>query len=124
METFDEVMKKPWPKDIANRMSNEPYPFMLAMEDDFDKFGPARHRWRVVWFSDLPDRPQDLWRVFSAIARKVQRDEDLFDYLKGISRKAKYQAFSNCIEIKPGIFGISVDVRAIMEEMLGLTELG
>ena len=115
----EEVKHKAWPPDVDRRMGEEHYPFMIAIEDDFAMFEPNLHRWGVVWFSDLERDPATLWKVFSALARKVQRGEDLFEYLRTLSQNAMYKQAATYIEAKPGIFGISINIKAIAQDLLG-----
>ena len=101
-------------------MNSEQDPFMLDIQEDFKKFDPKAHRWSIVWFSDFWKKTDSIWRVFATLARKVRSDENLFDYLEGISRKQKYAKVSKYIEIKPGLCGTSIDVKAILEDLLGI----
>jgi hypothetical protein len=50
----------------------------------------------------------------------VRKGENIFDYLEGVSRKQKYASISKYIEIKTGLFGTSIDVKAIIEDLLGV----
>ena len=119
-KTFQDVVRKDWPPKVADRMNSEQDPFMLVIGEDFKKFEPKIHRWSLVWFSDFWKKKDSIWRVFAALAQKVKRGENFFDYLEGVSRKQKYAAISKYIEIKPGLYGTSVDVKAILEDLLGI----
>jgi hypothetical protein len=120
MDVAKEVMAKAWPPDIGRRIEGEQYPFMLAIENNFSDFEPGIHRWAIVWFSEMADNPSVLWKIFASIARKVQQGEDIFEYLERLSRSGKYDAIAKHIEIKPGTHGVSIDIKAIFEDLLGL----
>jgi hypothetical protein len=119
-KTFQEVLLKPWPPKIVERMKSEQDPFMLIIGEDFEKFDPKVHRWSLVWFSDFWKKPDSIWRVFAVIAQKVQRGDSIFDYFYDVSRKEKYASFSKHFEIKPGVFGTSIDVKAILHDLFGI----
>ncbi len=119
-ETFQEVIRKDWPPKVIERMNSEQDPFMLVTGEDFKKFDPKIHRWSLVWFSDFWKKTDSIGRVFAALAQKVQRGENIFDYLEGVSRKRKYAKISKYIEIKPGLLGTSIDVEAILEDLLAI----
>ena len=119
-ETFREVVQKGWPPKITERMNSEQDPFMLVIGDDFKRFDPSVHRWSQVWFSDFWKKTDSIWRVFAALAQKVQRGENIFEYLEGVSQKQTCTAISKYIEIKLGLFGTSIDVKAILEDSLGI----
>ena len=119
-ETYQEVLWKHWPTKVTERMKSEQDPFMLVIGEDFKKFDPNTHKWSLVWFSDFWKKKDSIWRVFAALAQKVRNGEDIFDYLEGVSRKKKYTAISKYIEIKPDLFGTSIDVKAILEDLLGI----
>jgi hypothetical protein len=117
--TFKEVVGKDWPPRVSERMNSEQDPFMLVIGEDFKRFDPNIHRWSLIWFSDFWEKTDSIWRVFAALAQKVQRGENIFDYLEGVSRKQKYATISKYIEIKPGLFGTSIDVKAILGDLFG-----
>ena len=119
-KTYQEVLFKDWPTKITERMQSEQDPFMLVIGEDFKGFNPKTHRWSLVWFSDFWKKKNSIWRVFAALAQKVRIDEDIFNYLEGVSRKQKYAAISKYIEIKPGLYGTSIDVKSIIEDLLGI----
>jgi hypothetical protein len=119
-ETFQEVVRKDWPAKVIERMDSEQDPFMLVIGEDFKSFDPKIHRWTLVWFSDFWKKTDSIWRVFAALAQKVRKGENIFDYLEGVSRIQKYASISKYIEIKTGLFGTSIDVKAIIEDLLGV----
>ena len=119
-DTYQEVVQKDWPQQVSERMNSEQDSFMLVIGEDFNKFDPKIHQWSLVWFSDFWKQTDSIWRVFAALAQKVRRGDDIFDYLEGVSRKQKYATLSKYIEIKPGLFGTSIDVKAILEDLLGI----
>lgn len=119
-KTFQEVLRKPWPPKIVERMNSEVDPFMLIIGEDFERFQPKVDRWSLVWFSDFRKNKDSIWRVFAVIAQKIQKGVNIFDYFYGISRKEKYASFSKYFEIEPGIFGTSIDVKAILSDLLGI----
>ncbi len=114
-ETFKEITdKESWPEKVKGRFEREQFPFMLVINKDFQEFNPNEHHWSVIWFSDFRDDPDSIPIIFSNLVRKIKQNINLFEYLSGLSRDAKTKDFSEYFEIKPGIFGVSVDVKAIL----------
>lgn len=118
--TFHEITAKNWPQDALDRMKAEQDPFMVIINQDFQGFDPQIHQWAVVWFSDFFDKPDCIYRVFAGLAQKVRDEKDMFEYLAVLAKKDKYREIAKHIEIKPGFGGISIDVKALMEDLLGL----
>ena len=114
-ETFREITaKENWPEKVRNRFEEEQFPFMLVINKSFKDFNPADHHWSIIWFSDFRNDPDSIPIIFSNLVKKIKQNTNLFDYLSGLSQNEKTRDFSEYFEIKPGIFGVSVDVKAIL----------
>jgi hypothetical protein len=124
-QTFEEVAGKRWPPEFLEQLQNDVDPCMLVIDRDFDAFDPAVDRWAVVWFSDLSTYAKDLPRLFHKLALLTKTKEDIFTYLKGVTLKhvgkkaAKVGRLAKYFELKPSIFGISVDVGKIIDDVAG-----
>lgn len=119
--SFAEVMNKNWPNEIKKRFNSEQEPFMLIIDKNFDKFNPLLDQWGIIWFSNFYDRPESVYRLFGALAKKVRQDEGVFAFPNGITRKEKYKKFGKYFELKkPEVFCVSIDVQAIIEGVLGV----
>lgn len=120
-ESFNEVMKMNWPSEIRERFDSVQEPFMLVINKNFDTFSPESDQWGIVWFSNFYEKPDSIYRLFGALAKKVRRKEDLFAFLRDISAKEKYKKWGRYFELKkPEIFGVSIDVEAIVEDIMGV----
>jgi hypothetical protein len=117
--TYLEVRKKAWPPDTAYRMEREQDPFMVVIDRSFADFDPQAHPWSVIWFSDFFENAGSIYRVFAALAQKVRNNEDVFGYLSRLSRQEKYKKWTQHLEIKPGLWGISINVKAILDDLVG-----
>jgi hypothetical protein len=87
---------------------------MLVINKGFENFNPGDHHWGIIWFSEFRDDPDSIPIIFSNLVKKIRQNINLFDFLSGLSRNDKTRDFSEYFEIKPGIFGVSVDVKAIL----------
>lgn len=122
-QTFNEITKKDWPSDFRQRLDDEVDPCMLVIDCDFGTFSPTKDRWAVVWFSDLSTYAKDLPRLFHKLAQLSRSDEDVFAYLKRLALKrvtkkaAKLGRLAEYFEIKPEVFGISIDVGKIVKDV-------
>jgi len=122
-QTFEEVAKKEWPADFGKRLAEEVDPCMLVIDRDFEAFDPAKDRWAVIWFSDLSIYARDLPRLFHKLAQLSRGGENVFEYLKRLALKAqakkaaKLGRIAKYFEVKPNVFGISIDVGKILEDV-------
>jgi hypothetical protein len=120
-ESFLEVMEKSWPDEIRRKFDKEQDPFMIVIEKGFKDFEPDSDQWGIVWFSNFREKPGSIYRLFGALARKTRQGEDVLGYLKAVSSKEKYKKLGKYFELKkPEIFGVSVDVGAIIDDLLGI----
>jgi len=117
---FDEVCSKPWDPEVRKQMEADPDPFMLIIDSDFYSFDPGQQSWAIVWFSDYSKRTDSIYKLFAALARRTRGGEDVFEYLRSVARKqeaGKWAKVSKYVELKPKIFGIAIDVGAILEDL-------
>ncbi|HEX6371023.1 MAG TPA: hypothetical protein VF006_19050 [Longimicrobium sp.] len=122
-QTYEEIRSKNWPPEFRDRLSNDVDPCMLIIDRDFAAFDPSHDRWAVVWFSELSTYAQDLPRLFHKLATLSRAQEDVFQFLKRVTLKAgakgaaKAGRIAKYFEIKPQIFGVSLDVGKILEDV-------
>lgn len=116
--TFEEVLAKDWDAELKAQLSSDPDPFLLVIDQDFSSFDPRAHRWGIVRLSTFAKQPDSIYRLLAILARKVQKDEDVFEYLQTIAKKQKASRLSKYIQLKPGVFGVSLDISAILEDFL------
>ncbi len=119
--SFSEVMKKIWPNEIIERFHTVQEPFMLVIDKSFKEFNPESDQWGIIWFSNFLEKPGSIYRLFGALARIVRQNDDVFVFLSAITRKDKYKKFGKYFELKkPEIFGVSIDVQAVIEDVFGV----
>lgn len=119
-QTFEEVKtKKDWPYDVRARFDSELYPFMLIINEGFERFDPQANEWSIVWFSDFRDNPNSISEIFGTLLKRIRENENLFDYFKALAKKQASKKFIGYFEMKPGIAGFSVDVKAILADFVG-----
>lgn len=115
---FEQVIEKGWSAELKAQISDDPDPFLLVIDQDFASFDPGTHRWGLVRLSSFYEKPDSIYRLLAMLARRVQREEDVFEYLRTVVKRKETSRFSKYLEIKPGIFGVSVDISAILEDLL------
>jgi hypothetical protein len=118
LETYQEVMgKEGWPYDVRARFESEQYPFMLIIDTNFKQFDPQENKWAAVWFSDFIEEKDSIPKTFAALVKKIRHGENLFDYFKGLNAKKAAKGLIGYFQIKPSVFGISVDVKALLSDL-------
>ena len=113
-DTFKQIEVKEWPGCVRERMGREQDPFMLGIRENFADFSPLSSTWAIVWFSDFREKPDCIYRVFGALAQMVRRQEDVLQYPQSLSVPGKR---ADAIEIKPGAFGVSINVKALLQDL-------
>jgi hypothetical protein len=119
-KVFEEVSSKPWDAETRQRMEIEQDPFMLIIDSDFYAFDPTQQPWAIIWFSEYFKRPDSIYKLFAALARTTRAGEDVFECLRSVAHKqaaGKWATLAKYVEFKPKVFGISIDVGAILKDL-------
>jgi hypothetical protein len=128
-EVAREVLEKQWPNEIREKMEAASEPALLVIENDFDRFNPCKHRWAIVWLTDL--RGDDDVRPFlKKIASTARRGDDVIGALNEAAtriaqkeqgaRVARFTARAGSyIEWKPKLplVGLQIDLKAILRDL-------
>lgn len=115
--TLEEITGKNWDKDIMNRFEKESHPFMLIIDTDFEYFNPTSHSWGIIWFSEFENQPAKVIQLLKKLANKTRTGKDVFSYLKCVTKESKLKILAKYFEVKPKVFGISIDAKAILEDL-------
>ncbi len=119
-DTAEQVRLKEWPEEIQERLQKETVPFILIMDKDFNEFKPKEHHWVIIWFSDYVGDPDQVHKVLQQLLRKIKAGSNLFVDLQENRAKKWYRKWAKYVEVKPKVFGVSVNAKGILEEALGL----
>jgi hypothetical protein len=126
-----EVREKPWPFDISERFLTDQDPIILIIDRDWREFDPGEHPYGIIWLSGFANDPSSVRPFLQQLAMRTRRGDDLIDYLrqvadgeqraaaiekagKGVNALARIASY---VEIKPRIFGVAVDLKAILRDI-------
>lgn len=112
---YQEILKKNWTKGFRESLKEEHEPFMLIIDVDFEEFDPQQHRWAIVRFSDYPVAA--IPKIFHQLAMVTRKNENIFRYLQVLMTTKNLGKAASYFEIKPEIFGVSINVSAIIEDL-------
>jgi hypothetical protein len=115
--TRNNILDKPWTKTQRESVQNTPA--MLMIDKDFDQFDPRNHPWVLFHFGRGGSQDAEKFRsllekVCDAIATE---DRNPFDIVRRSLRNAVIKDASKTVQLKPGIFGISIDLRTAWSSM-------
>lgn len=97
--------------------SNEKHtPGLLIIDKDFSEFNPHKNQWLYVSFRDYIDdfgqvKIFDLKQLLDTFVEICNNGKNIFEEAKEYIRKQEAVNAHKVIEIKPGIFGISFDIK-------------
>lgn len=109
------VLDKQWTPEEKRELCQTPA--MLMIDTDFDDFDPQRHSWVLFHF----DRSSSYDGTYAAKLRSLlakivdstsNQDSNPFEVVRGALRNEAVAHASKLFNIRPGAFGISVDLRA------------
>jgi hypothetical protein len=130
-ETAGEVLAKPWPDDIRRRLEDDADPVLLVLDHPFATFDPREHGFGIIWLSEYHGDPQEIRPVLQTLARRTKRGEDVIAYLAQAAERRQRDALAEAaaapvgvaarlasyVEIKPRIFGVSIDLKALLRDI-------
>lgn len=112
-EQFDQEFTRDIIISFDNRMEK---PGLLILNSDIKSFDPSNHKWLYISFRDFLDeyggvKIYKLKELFDIIASSINENKDIFKEAESHLRKEKAISSHKMVELKPGIFGISLDLK-------------
>lgn len=91
-------------------------PGLLILNSDINTFDPKNHKWLYISFRDFLDefggvKIYKLKELFDILVSAIKENKDLFKKAENHLKKQKTISAHKMVELKPGIFGISLDVK-------------
>lgn len=116
-ETQTSVRDKHWSPRERELIMNTPA--MLMIDEDFSAFDPRRHQWVLFHFGRHSDQDPGQFRsLLHEVSDAVASDDgNPFSLVRQALRNQQILAASEAIELRPGVFGISVDLRVAWEAL-------
>ena len=118
---FEQILAKGWPEKISRRIREEQDPFMIVTKIGFEEFDPNKDKWTIIWFSEFLDSPEDIPYTLKSMAAIARDRDDLIEYLNRESAKKEMSDYAELIELKPGLFGCSIDLKKAVKKILNIT---
>lgn len=129
-EIAKEVLGKPWQPEIAERFQSDPDPIMLILDRDWQSFDPREHPFGIIWVSRFSDHPGAVLPFLQRLAL-LSRRGDVIAYLRDVAaheqqataldeaqrRIGLLARVASYIEIKPSVFGVAIDLKAILRDI-------
>ncbi|SEA75184.1 hypothetical protein [Psychroflexus halocasei] len=91
-------------------------PGLLILNSDIENFDPKNHKWIYVSFREFLDeyggvKIYKLKEMFDILTSAIKENKDLFKEAENHLKKEKAISAHKMVELKPGIFGISLDLK-------------
>jgi hypothetical protein len=126
-DTLGDIIRKAWSNDQIMRMRQD-LPAILVTDVDFDDFDPRISNYLYISLRDSINKYGDveIFTLAELLSELIlgARIKDLFnvanDYLKAQKNKETWQAALESLELKPGAFGISLDLKKGIEFLKSL----
>lgn len=125
--TLGDALKKGWSKEEIERMRLD-LPALLITDVDFDDFDPKTSKHLIIYLrGSINENGEikifELAELLNELALGA-RIKDLFgvanDYLEAQRKKGLKEASWDTVELKPGAFGIKVDLKKGIEFLKSL----
>ncbi len=91
-------------------------PGLLILNSDINSFDPKNHKWLYISFREFLDeyggvKIYKLKKLFDILVSSIKENKDLFKEAEIHLKKEKAISAHKMVELKPGIFGISLDLK-------------
>ena len=127
----NEVLRKKWPAEIADRFGTDQEPIILILDRDWTTFDPCAHPYGIIWLSGFSDKPENVRALLKRLALGTRQGEDIVAYLWDIAARQRRAATSgrvergargaarlaSYVEVKPSVFGVAIDIKAILRDI-------
>ncbi len=112
-EKFDQEFTRDIIISINDKMEK---PGLLILNSDIQSFDPKEHKWLFISLRDFLDdwgalKIFKMKEFFDILTKAINDNEDLFEEAKDYIKKEKAISAHKMVELKPGIFGISWDLK-------------
>jgi hypothetical protein len=127
----EQVLGKPWPPEIAQRLAEDPEPIVLIFDRDWETFDPQQHPYAVIWLSDLGNDSEAVRPLLQQLGTRTRQGDDVIGYLHDVVKRKQradelggadrdtraLARIASWIELKPSVFGVSIDLKAILRDI-------
>ena len=119
------VLAKNWTNEELGKIGDTPG--LLMINVDFDSFDPRRHPWLHLGFGpalrDGKTPAGEFKDLLGDLAEAIERSrEDVFRVARAVINEVGLKEVAEVFEIKPEIFGISIDVAKGLEVLKKLRQ--
>ncbi len=121
-EKFDQKFSQETISSINNKMEK---PGLLILNSDLKSFDPKEHNWLYVSLDGFIDDKGNVILIsmiafFDMLKEAVLNGKNLFEEAKDYINKQKAISAHEMVELKPGIFGVSIDLKEAFNFFRGL----
>jgi hypothetical protein len=114
--TQGNVRDKHWPHESVELLYETPA--MLMIDKDFDEFDPRYHPWILFHFGRGEQDAAKFRSLLQKIAEAVtDGSKDPFKIVEKALQLEQLSSASKSIQLKPGVFGISIDLRSAWDAL-------
>ena len=127
--TFEEIVNPPGLSQVALQIHDRT-PGLLVIDCDFVDFDPAGSQYLYISLRELLDQSgiadlfetQELFDLLITAAREHDLVDAFEKYLRERAREEAASLAREVLEIKPGIFGVSVDILTALRALRHLVK--
>jgi len=120
VENTNQEIKNKWEqtdyRDVVFFNEDNQMPGLLLIDTDFNEFNPKSDQWLFISLRDYMNefgqvRIFELQSLLKALADICNSEQNLFDEAKSYIRKNESKEAHKILELKPGVFGMSIDLK-------------
>jgi len=120
-DTLGDVLRKQWPDEVRERLALTPG--ILIVDKDFNSFDPKKNKWLHISLRELINSSGDvqIFELNNLITRLIDacKEGNLLDIQNPGSKRSSVKDIWDTVELKPGAFGVSIDLKKALEFLTG-----
>jgi hypothetical protein len=114
-ETHRQVTELSWPKYVKREIDAQVGPFLLVLDRKLVKFEPLKDKFILLKFPDAFRDPEIYIPLLNEMKKRIKKKEDIFEWKsEGKKGTGLFAQLIDAIEMKPGAFGFSVDLKKLL----------
>lgn len=121
LETRKQVLELEWESNVFKQLKETEDPYLIIIGSKLKDFVPLLHRFIVLFFKDGVSDPVQYIQILKEISEEIKSDRNIFKWKDGKDQNQPQgnllRRIYDAIEIKPGAFGFSVDLKKLLLKM-------
>lgn len=115
LKNKDAIQKLNWDDKTYEYLQSTKDIYFLVISTKIDNFDPMNDKYILIKFPEALTQPTKYVDVLNEIAQEIKSGSDIFEWCNNKNKTSSklLSKLFNSIEMKPGMFGFTIDLKTI-----------